>query len=116
VSEVDCSKSRLGAEHLVRTAEGRFCIVSLSVRNIAGKSQYFLGSAQKMTDAAGAEFGDDELAGLYVNQHSQTFLRKIGPGGTVTGKIVFDLPKGTTPSAVELHDSFLSGGVVVALR
>jgi hypothetical protein len=116
VSKVDCSKTTLGVEHLARTAEGKFCVLSLSVRNIAGAPQYFLGSAQKVTDAAGAEFGDDELAGLYVNGSSQTFLRKIGPGEKVAGKIVFDVPRTTTPAAVQLHDSFLSGGVDVALR
>jgi hypothetical protein len=68
-----------------------------------------------LTDAAGTEFGPDELAGLYVNGSSETFLRKIGPGGKVTGKIVFDVPKASTPATLELHDSFLSGGVEVAL-
>jgi hypothetical protein len=116
VSKVDCSKISLGVEHLQRTAKGKFCVVSLSVRNIAGTSQYFLGSAQKVTDAAGTKFGNDELAGLYVNRTSETFLRKIGPGGTVAGKIVFDVPKATTPATLELHDSFLSNGVHVALR
>lgn len=115
VAKVDCSKTTLGVEHLARTAKGKFCVVSLSVRNVADKYQVFLSGTQKMTDAAGTEFGPDELAGLYVNGSSETFLRKIGPGGKVTGKIVFDVPKASTPATLELHDSFLSGGVEVAL-
>ena len=116
VSRVDCSRTTLGVEHLKRTAAGKYCVVGLQIRNIADDPQLFLGKAQKAYDAGGAEFGDDELAGLYVNRDTQTFLRKIDPGHKVTGKIVFDVPKATTLTAVELHDSPLSGGVRVTLR
>src|SRR3954470_11541730 len=47
VRGVDCSKSSVGVEHLKRTAKGRYCVVGLSVENVAGKSQYFVGRAQK---------------------------------------------------------------------
>jgi len=30
--------------------------------------------------------------------------------------LVFDVPQGTVPAAVEFHDSALSGGVRVALK
>ena len=70
---------------------------------------------QKVSDAAGTEFSNDELAGLLANRDTQTFLRKIGPGSKVSGKIVFDVPKGTRLTTMELHDSYLSGGVQVAL-
>jgi hypothetical protein len=33
----------------------------------------------------------------------------------VTGTLVFDVPKGTKPSKLELHDSPFSGGVEVQL-
>jgi hypothetical protein len=115
VSRVDCSRSTLVLEHLKRTAAGKYCVVSLSVRNIADRPQFFLGRVQKVSDAAGAEFGNDELAGLLANRDTMTLLRKIGPGSRVTGKIVFDVPKGTTLTTMELHDSYLSGGVQVAL-
>jgi hypothetical protein len=116
VSRVDCSKTQVGFEHLRRTASGKYCVVSLSVKNIADRPQYFLGSAQKASDAAGTKFGDDELAGLYANQNIQTFLNKIDPGERVTGKLVFDVPKSTTLTTVDLHDSFFSSGAEVALK
>ena len=116
VSEADCSNSQVGLEHLKRTATGKYCVVSLSVENIADRPQFFLGSAQKARDAAGATFHDDEIAGFYANRDTQTFLRKIDPGEKVVGKLVFDVPKATTLTTVELHDSFLSGGVQVTLK
>lgn len=115
VSRVDCSRSTVGLEHLKRTATGKYCLISLSIRNIAERPKLFLGKLQKVSDAGGAEFRNDELAGLLANRDTQTFLRKIGPGSTVRGKIVFDVPKRATLTTIELHDSYLSGGVRVAL-
>jgi hypothetical protein len=116
VSRADCSKSSLGTKPLNRTAKGKYCVVDLSVKNIADNPQLLLGSAQKAFDAAGTKFSDDEIAGFYANSETQTFLRKIDPGDKVVGKLVFDVPKSTKLTTVELHDSFFSGGVQVALR
>jgi uncharacterized protein DUF4352 len=112
---VNCSRSTVGVEHLSRTAVGKYCVISLSIRNIAGRPQLFLGRLQKVFDAGGTEFDNDEAAGLFANHENQTFLRKIDPGHQVRGKIVFDVPKGTELTAMELHDSYFSGGVRVAL-
>jgi|SRR4051794_21271565 hypothetical protein len=116
VAQVDCSHTSLGQEHLKRTAKGKFCVVSLSLRNIAGGSQYFLSYAQKAFDGSGAGYGVDEIADLYVNRDTKTFLDKVNPGERVAGKIVFDIPKTVTLATLELHDSPLSGGVKVSCR
>jgi hypothetical protein len=116
ISRVDCSRATVGAEHLTRTAKGKFCVVSLSVRNIAGGSQYFVGRAQKAFDASGVSYHDDEIAGVYANHDTQTFLERVSPGEKVSGKLVFDVPKAVTLTRVDLHDSLLSGGVTVTLR
>jgi len=115
VQRVDCSRSTVGPEHLKRTATGKYCVVSLSIRNIADRPQLLVGSLQKAFDAGGTEFTDDEAAGLFANRNTQTFLRKVDPGHQVSGKIVFDVPKGTRLTAMELHDSYFSNGVRVAL-
>ncbi|MEU8238292.1 DUF4352 domain-containing protein [Actinoplanes missouriensis] len=115
VSRVDCSRTSFGIEQLKRTAEGRYCVVTLSVRNIADKPKYFLGLAQKARDINGEEYGYDEVAGLYANRNTRTFLEKLNPGDKVTGDLVFDIPPETTLAALELHDFPLSGGVTVTL-
>ncbi|MEU4235799.1 DUF4352 domain-containing protein [Actinoplanes sp. NPDC026619] len=115
VSGVDCSRTTVGLEHLKRTAKGKYCIVSLSVRNIADGSQYFLGHAQKAYDAAGTAYGNDELAGVYANRDTQTFLQKLTRGERTSGKLVFDVPAQVKLVRLKLHDSLLSGGVDVTL-
>jgi len=116
VSRADCSKSSVGSKYLNRKAKGKYCVLHLSVKNIADQPQLFLGSAQKAFDAAGTEFTDDKIAGLYANDETQTFLQKIDPGDRVVGKIVFDVPASTALTTVELHDSFFSGGARVTLK
>lgn len=88
VSRVDCARTTVGAEHLTRTAKGKFCVVSLSVRNIAG---------------------------IYANRDTHAFLDRVSPGERVTGELVFDVPVEVTLTSLELHDSPLSGGVEVTL-
>jgi hypothetical protein len=115
VSRVDCSHKSIGIEHFQRTAKGRYCVVSLTVRNIAGTPKYFVGHAQKAVTADGGTYRDDDIAAVYVNHDTQTFLRKLTPGRRVTGKLVFDVPATTRLTGLELHDSLLSGGVEVTL-
>ena len=47
VSRVDCTQTTVGLEHLKRTASGKFCVVTLSVKNVADKPQFFFSSAQR---------------------------------------------------------------------
>jgi hypothetical protein len=115
VSRVDCSKSQVGLEYLHRTAKGRFCVVSLSITNIADEPQFFLGRAQQAFDAGGTKFTDDAVAGFFANRNATAFLDKIDPGERISGRLVFDVPKKTTLTAMELHDSFFSGGARVVL-
>ncbi|MCO8276807.1 DUF4352 domain-containing protein [Actinoplanes sp. TRM 88003] len=115
VSRLDCARTRVGPEHLQRTAQGKYCLVSLSVRNISDGTRYFLGRAQKAYDATGTAYGDDTLAGVYANRDTQTFLEKLDPGERVTGRLVFDVPKKAKLTTIDLHDSPLSRGVKVEL-
>lgn len=116
VRAVDCSRSTVGLEHLKRTAAGKYCVLTMTIRNIGDRPQLFLSRVQKGFDATGEEFTTDEAAGLFANRTTQTFLRKIDPGHQVSGKIVFDVPKKTTLTTVELHDSYFSHGIRVALN
>jgi hypothetical protein len=42
-------------------------------------------------------------------------MAEVNPGNAVDIACVYDLPMGTTPAAIELHDSALSGGATVKL-
>lgn len=116
VKGLDCKKTTIGGEFLNKTAQGKFCVVTVSVKNIGDKAQTFTGSNQKAYDITGAQFENDGAAEIYANDNAQTFLNDINPGNQATGKIVFDVPKGTVLTEIELHDSFWSGGVKVTLK
>ncbi|HET6480501.1 MAG TPA: DUF4352 domain-containing protein [Actinoplanes sp.] len=115
VARVDCSRTTVGLEHLKRTAKGKYCVAVLSVRNFDDEPHYFVGRAQKAFDTKAISYGNDDLAGLYANRDTQTFLEKLDPGERVTGRLVFDVPKTVKLAALELHDSLLSGGVKVTV-
>ncbi|WP_232050275.1 DUF4352 domain-containing protein [Actinoplanes sp. OR16] len=115
VSRVDCSRTSVGIEHLERTADGRYCVVTLSVRNIADEPKYLIGAAQKAFDTSGASYGNDELTAVYLNRDTRTLFEKLDPGEKVTGVLVFDIPQKARLETLELHDFMLSGGVTVSI-
>ncbi|MFC7531982.1 DUF4352 domain-containing protein [Actinoplanes sp. GCM10030250] len=116
VTKMACGKSSVGSSLLNQKAQGQFCLVTVKVKNIGDEAQMFAGSNQKAFDAKGTEFSNDTGAEIYANGEAQTFLNEINPGNSVTGKLVFDVPKGTKLTKLELHDSIFSGGVEVALK
>jgi len=115
VSKVDCGKSSVGTGGLVKKAQGQFCIVSLSAKNIGDKSQYLDGGSQKAFDSQNRTFSADSAAGIYLGDEGNTFLNQINPGNSVSGKVVFDVPKDAKITRLELHDSPFSQGAPVAV-
>lgn len=115
VTRVDCGKKTVGDQYLNKAAQGQFCLVSVTVRNVGNEAQLFSGDSQKAFDADGTTFSNDGSAELYANNNAQTFLQEINPGNQVKGKLVFDVPESTKLVRMEMHDSPFSGGVKVAL-
>lgn len=117
VASVECGKTSAGTnEYLTKQAQGQFCFVNVTVKNIGSEAQTFDSSSQYLYDAANAKFSADGTASLYANPQGSTFLNQINPGNSVSGILVFDLPKDKTPVTAELHDSAFSGGVKVSLQ
>ncbi len=113
VQKVDCGKSSVGDQFLNRAAQGQFCLITVAVHNIGNEARTFTGGNQKATGAGGVKYANDGAAELYANKDSQTFLENINPGNSVTGVLVFDIPKDGRITSLELHDSPFSGGVTV---
>ncbi|WP_250034331.1 DUF4352 domain-containing protein [Paractinoplanes maris] len=116
VTGLKCGVAKVGSQYVNKKAQGQFCLVSLQIKNIGKEAQTMVDSVQKAFDAKGTEFSVDSSAALYANEDQQVFFEEINPGNTVKGKLVFDVPKGTKLTTVELHDSLFSGGVKVALK
>jgi hypothetical protein len=113
VAKMDCSKKKVGDQYLSTTAQGKFCLVTLTVKNVGDEAQLFDSSSQKALDASSTAYDADGGAAMYVNKNAETFLNNINPGNQVKGVIPFDVPKSVTITTLELHDSPFSGGVKV---
>ncbi len=94
------------------TAQGVYVIVSMTVESIRDRSQSFFAANQKLTDSAGRQYSPDSKADIWINKAIQT---DINPGNRIEAKVAFDVPEGTQPSTIELHDFAFSGGVKVRL-
>jgi hypothetical protein len=115
-ARVNCTRSTIGIEHLTRTAKGKYCVIDLSVRNItADESKVFLGHLQKAIDADGSSHRYDEMASLYADPDTKTLVHRLKAGDRIKVKLVFDIPQAAVLNALELHDSPLSGGTLIAL-
>ena len=115
VSGVDCSLTEIGNEYFGTKAQGQFCVVSVAVTNIGDTPGTFFGDNTTLLNAQGQQFAADIEAAIYLEE-SASLLEEINPGNTLNSKVVFDVPAGTTPTAIELHDSAFSGGVTVSLQ
>jgi Domain of unknown function (DUF4352) len=115
VNGVDCSVTELGNEFLSQKAQGQFCIVDLTVTNIGDRAQSFFGDNATLFNAQGQQFSADSEAAIYL-ENSSSLYEEINPGNTLASKVVFDVPTGTVPTSIELHDSAFSGGVTVKLQ
>jgi len=113
VSKLECGISKIGDKYLNRTAQGQFCKVSVSVKNIGDEAKMFSDSNQFAFNAAGQKYEADSAAAIYLGQDSKSFLENINPGNGVNGVVIFDIPKDAKIVKLELHDSALSGGVTI---
>jgi hypothetical protein len=117
VSAVKCGETSVGSQYLNKTAQGQFCRMTLAIKNIGDKAQSIDANSQYLYNAANQQYKADGTATIYASPDASasTWYNDINPGNTVTGDIIFDIPKDQTAVTAELHDSAFSGGVKVQL-
>lgn len=116
VNGVKCGETQIGDDVLNTTAQGQFCRLNVTVKNIADQSQSLDSDSQYLFNAKGQKYSSDSTATLYAAPDSSSWYTDINPGNSVTGDIIFDIPKDQVPATAELHDSAFSGGVKVKLQ
>jgi hypothetical protein len=84
------------------------------VRNLDDQSQEFAPNNQLLVDSDGHTYAADAEAAVAMNRTSMVV--KVNPGANITVKVPFDVPAGTIPTAIELHDSVFSNGVRVQVN
>lgn len=95
--------------YLQSTATGEYLNVYLTVSNIGDAAQLYSASNQQLI-VGGRKYDAASILGL------QGDLTTINPGLSIDTIVSFDVPPGSHPDAVVLHDSMFSGGVTVSLR
>ncbi len=116
VTDLQCGQDRVGPAEFGEKAQGEFCLISVSVKNVGTTAEVFSDMSQKAYDAKGVEYTVDSGAGTWANKDYSTFLESINPGNTVKGKLVYDVPAGTKLTSVVLHESAFTAGVKVPLK
>lgn len=118
VNSLKCNEASVSDStgYLTKTAQGQYCELNVTVKNIGNQAQTLDSTSQYLFNASNQRYSSDSVATITVNPSSSTFLNDINPGNSVTGVIVFDLPKDVMPTTAELHDASLSGGVKVKLQ
>lgn len=118
VNTIKCGETVVGTnEYLQAKAQGQFCRVNLTIKNIGNEAQSMFADNQKLIDGSNRQYSCDSDGTIYAAPSGGgTWYDQINPGNSVTGDILFDVPAGVTPVTAELHDSSFSGGVKVSLQ
>jgi hypothetical protein len=118
VSDLKCGIPSVSdsSGYITKTAQGQYCFLTLSVKNIGNTRQVFLEDDQKLLNANGQQYSPDTTATLYNSNNADVFVSEINPGNSVSGTLVYDIPSTETPVTAELHDSAYSNGTKVTLQ
>lgn len=114
VVSVDPPVAELGSSALSTKAQGEFIVVALSVTNTGNKAASFY-SGQVLLRVGEKEFEPDSTAPLYLAENSAMLFEEINPGNTLSGKVVFDVPKGTKVETLEFKGELFGSPVVVRI-
>jgi len=95
---------------LQKTAAGEYIFVKMKVTNVGTEPQTFFSAFNTLSDGS-TEFASDDEAWIYLGNT----LADLNPGDSIDTAVVFDVPVGTDPESIELHDGPFSEGVTVGL-
>lgn len=100
--------SSIGDSLWKETAKGEFFVVHLKVLNTGSEARQFFAANQHLI-IGGNKYDATTVIG------GDADMEKINPGLGIETTVAFDVPVGSQPEAVELHDSAFSGGVTIRL-
>jgi hypothetical protein len=95
---------------LQKAAAGEYVLVNMTVTNVGTEPQTFFASFNTLSDGS-TEYTSDDEAWIYLGNT----LADLNPGDSIDTAVVFDVPVGTDPESIELHDGPFSEGVTVGL-
>ena len=115
LTDMESGLSTIGRESSMfsEKAEGQFVVVHVDVTNISKQPQYYSSLNQVLVDDQGREFTNDSSAEFSLDGDDEGD-GDLNPGITRSTRVVFDIPIGAVPVALEVHDSMFSNGARVS--
>lgn len=98
------------------TAQGVFCVVSITIKNIGTQAQTPDDSAQFLYDTEGRQYTADSSADIDLNTSSIWQFTSLNPGLSISGTLYYDVPAGTHIASLQVHDSSFSDGATINLE
>ncbi|GAA2175403.1 hypothetical protein GCM10009846_25170 [Agrococcus versicolor] len=110
VVSVGAAQEAVGAGALSTPAQGVYVPVTVTIVNTSNEAQFLSSDSVAIVDANGAEYSADTVAGVYDD--TAIPLGDVNPGIALTGPVYFDVPDGTTPTAVTFTGGLFGGETV----
>jgi hypothetical protein len=102
--KLTCGTTKIGDQYLNSKADGMYCQLDASAKNLTKKSSYLPSSDVLLIDSKGNEY--ENSSGLSLYKSCVFFLDKVSAGNTKTGCMIYDVPKGTKITKI-----VISGGL-----
>jgi hypothetical protein len=115
VTAISCGHQTVSTSVFNRTAHGQFCLVTLTVSNVGDSGRAFAEGFQKAVTSDASTYTPDIAAGLIVNGSGAAVFSTLHPGNSVSGTLVYDIPRTASIARLELHDSPFSDGVSITV-
>jgi hypothetical protein len=113
VTRFGCGPSVFGSGPAAIRAQGKFCLLTMKVRNIGREPQNIDANAQYLYAVGGSRNQVD--GGATLRAGSKLLFARVNPGNSVSGTLIYDVPTSFRPLSVELHDSPISRGTRLSL-
>ena len=120
LTRFECGERQLGAPPAVRTAQGRFCIAHLNVRRTGSGDEVFAGDLQALSTgnqryapALERPAGAPPVT-LALGDAREIYALRLDSSVVFRGMLVYDVPEGSTPTELLLHDA--PGRLVARVR
>ena len=119
VKSVECGATQVfGAT--ARAAQGKFCFVTLSIRNVSRAAVTFDSKAQVLSDGTGGTGRRFEVDPAATSAHPANtgidmIAPVVNPGNELTGILVYDVPQDAKPLSLTLHAGTGGFGAIIAL-
>ncbi|MEP7161704.1 MAG: DUF4352 domain-containing protein [Dermatophilaceae bacterium] len=117
-SKMTCGIQQVGGDFLSEKAQGQFCALSVTAKNIGNEPQQFFTSNQEAFSGS-IKYSSSATAALYYATEkgldSGNWAKEINPGNQLSAVVMFDIPVDQKIDKVKLHDSAFSRGVEVTV-